>query len=697
MRMPALPFAVEQVDILGSCTPLMWAVLREAGPSGSVRKLDIDLCDEAGYVRVRIRGYTSRVLDDGGKKRARPSQVVTSGAEPPARGHPLIDADLSSPGECVFGKWFSDRDSILRDHVFDGVRVLPAAAIIEMAREAVARIGARPRQITNFLMGYPVVGTEQGIDTRLVLKPVGERIDFTLTSRDRQSGQPLIHSQGTIETGERGERDDSGILDLDAIRARLPHRADLEHNYDVVVPHAVEFGPTLRTLRAFSYGGHEALAKIVVSEEDRRDDLVLHPLIIDGVFQAGAVSYYYRRQGFQPSVLFAIDRLEIFGPTGDTCDVHLTLLDSGHGDTMAFDATICHESGRIVARLTQVTIKVAKAFVPARTRGDTPAQTEPVAQTRIEQGADLFQQTEAYLKAAIARVVKIPADRIDVHEDFGNYGIDSLTIMHLNDRLSEDFQALPRTLFFEYITVHDLTAYFVTHHAERLELLLRQTATSERGLLYGATPRTECPLPPGEGQGEGGSEGTKAELVGRTMLPRQPWRFTRPMHGARSDGAQEPPPAEAQLHDVAIIGLAGRYPGAERLDQFWENLKLGRDCIREIPAEAWNYHAIYDPERQRQNAIACKWGGSSRTRTSSTHFFSTSPRSRPRPWIPRLVSSWKRPGTVWRMRGTHQKASLLSSPTGRWGCSSASRPTSINCSSCPPPTSRSMGWPTCFP
>ena len=45
------------------------------------------------------------------------------------------------------------------------------------------------------------------------------------------------------------------VLDLDAIRARLPHRADLEHNYDVVVPHAVEFGPTLRTLREFSYGG----------------------------------------------------------------------------------------------------------------------------------------------------------------------------------------------------------------------------------------------------------------------------------------------------------------------------------------------------------------------------------------------------------------------------------------------------------
>ena len=121
-----------------------------------------------------------------------------------------------------------------------------------------------------------------------------------------------------------------------------------------------------------------------------------------------------------------------------------------------------------------------------------------------QHGVDLFQQTETYLKAAIAEVVKIPADRIDVHEDFGNYGIDSLTVMHLNDRLGEDFQALPRTLFFEYITVHDLTAYFVTHYAERLELLFRQTSVGERGALSGATPRTEFPLPSGEGQGEGG-------------------------------------------------------------------------------------------------------------------------------------------------------------------------------------------------
>jgi hypothetical protein len=229
---PTLPFAVGQVDILGPCTPTMWAVLREAGPAGSTRKLDIDLCDEVGHVRVRIRGYTSRVLQEGGKRREGHDQDVTSAAKPSVRGHPLIDADVSSSSARVFTKCFSHRDSILHDHVFDGVRVLPAAALIEMAREAVERIGARPGQITNFLMGYPIVETEHGINTRLVLKPVGEHIDFTLTSRDHQSGQPFIHCQGTIETGEWGDSGVADALDLDAIRARLPHRTDLGHHYD---------------------------------------------------------------------------------------------------------------------------------------------------------------------------------------------------------------------------------------------------------------------------------------------------------------------------------------------------------------------------------------------------------------------------------------------------------------------------------
>ena len=34
--------------------------------------------------------------------------------------------------------------------------------------------------------------------------------------------------------------------------------------------------------------------------------------------------------------------------------------------------------------------------------------------------------------------------------------------------------------------------------------------------------------------------------------------------------------------DIAIVGMAGRYPGARDLDQFWTNLRNGRESITRL-------------------------------------------------------------------------------------------------------------------
>jgi acyl transferase domain-containing protein/acyl carrier protein len=36
--------------------------------------------------------------------------------------------------------------------------------------------------------------------------------------------------------------------------------------------------------------------------------------------------------------------------------------------------------------------------------------------------------------------------------------------------------------------------------------------------------------------------------------------------------------------DIAIIGISGRFPFAENINEFWENLREGKDCVREFPA-----------------------------------------------------------------------------------------------------------------
>ena len=38
-------------------------------------------------------------------------------------------------------------------------------------------------------------------------------------------------------------------------------------------------------------------------------------------------------------------------------------------------------------------------------------------------------------------------------------------------------------------------------------------------------------------------------------------------------------------NDIAIIGIAIKFPKADNVDQFWDILSNGVDCIRELPNE----------------------------------------------------------------------------------------------------------------
>ncbi|WP_258009670.1 type I polyketide synthase, partial [Burkholderia thailandensis] len=83
--------------------------------------------------------------------------------------------------------------------------------------------------------------------------------------------------------------------------------------------------------------------------------------------------------------------------------------------------------------------------------------------------------------------------------------------------------------------------------------------------------------------------------------------FAAATAATRSRAASAPPAATADA--IAVIGLAGRYPQARDLDAFWRNLRDGRDCITEIPAERWNHGDFFDPQKGVAGKTYSKWGG----------------------------------------------------------------------------------------
>ena len=139
------------------------------------------------------------------------------------------------------------------------------------------------------------------------------------------------------------------------------------------------------------------------------------------------------------------------------------------------------------------------------------------------------------------------------------------------------FGSLSKTLLFEYRSIEELAGYFHAEHRQRLS----------------------------EQLGEVGGRGA-AEPAPRTHVRALP--VARRARRARAAGTASPgvsPP----LRDIAVIGVSGRYPQAQDLEQFWENLKAGKDCITEIPKQRWDHDLYFDAQKGKSGKTYSKWGG----------------------------------------------------------------------------------------
>ena len=83
----------------------------------------------------------------------------------------------------------------------------------------------------------------------------------------------------------------------------------------------------------------------------------------------------------------------------------------------------------------------------------------------------------------------------------------------------------------------------------------------------------------------------------------------QPQSGETHVHADGSPQREVDGDDIAIIGIACRFPGANTPEEFWENLIVGRDSVTEVPRERWNadlYYQSGEPEPGKTNS---RWGG----------------------------------------------------------------------------------------
>ncbi len=204
----------------------------------------------------------------------------------------------------------------------------------------------------------------------------------------------------------------------------------------------------------------------------------------------------------------------------------------------------------------------------------------------------LHERSITYFQNLIAETLRMNPQQVEPQKPLSEYGLDSILVGQLTDRLRKVFPDISSTLFFEVQNVNGLVEYFLENKKNELEAItasLAKVTTSSQSIV-----------------------GSELPVDSDIQKEQKPMRDLRLMNRTRRQYSSQSTPvavAAPSVFDVAIIGLSGRYPQAANLKEFWANLSSGKNCITEIPKDRWNWEDYYDPKRGVHEKMYTKWGG----------------------------------------------------------------------------------------
>ncbi|MEA9557483.1 alpha/beta fold hydrolase [Xanthomonas nasturtii] len=442
--MPLLPFGLERLRCYRAsdlsrqvrCVHLR----RRADTAGNpVVKLDVDLLDGDGAVCARLEGYSAR--------RVKPDVPARSAH---ARGETVQAASMSvawreEQGARVYPFRFHPDDLYLRHHQIDGRYLMPAFAMIDLARSvsdtlphddgAVLRIGRATWRKPLF------VGTT-GRDAVMRIVPRDGGWTVALESDD-EGGNAVVYGQCEL----------MWMTDAPAIDGW----ADLAH--DLADPSEAQ--DTARLLA----GSVRVPDGIEVVEWARRDDTIRLTLNCgnrpgNATPDAGTTSFALGFVivdicgGSDDSaglvVPYGIEECLLYRAPMQQVRVEIRMLQTlGSARTRAYDIRVADLEGRAVMKLTRL---VLVALDDA-----TPRVAPAVSVVETCAASNRSAALQRWLQEQVGQLQKIDPDQIGLDDDFTQFGLDSFSFTELSNRVNRLFSidTMP-TLFFDHGTARAL-------------------------------------------------------------------------------------------------------------------------------------------------------------------------------------------------------------------------------------------------
>src|SRR5262249_41537694 len=158
---------------------------------------------------------------------------------------------------------------------------------------------------------------------------------------------------------------------------------------------------------------------------------------------------------------------------------------------------------------------------------------------------------------------------VDDNAQFVDLGLDSISGVTWIRKINEKYHtSIEATKVYSYPTLVQLSRY-VKEEAEKDGMLLSQ----------GAPPASTAPLvddkPAPSTNGALSHLAFATERAAKKLTSRRSRAASRFVAGAHATSLMEPITAQP----IAVIGMAGQFPQARDLEEFWQNIAGGRNCI----------------------------------------------------------------------------------------------------------------------
>ncbi len=333
----------------------------------------------------------------------------------PSFDHPLLGFRQQGPVQSWLNHLDPELLPWLADHAIEGVPVLPATAVLEMALAAawLRRPDARAVEVVDVELRRPLP-FDKGRSREIRTVVAGEDGDWELSSRPRLADEPLtLHAVARLATA--GDRQVAPLF-----TERKPARGEVDAAtlYRLAAQLGLNYGSQFRTVaRIELLGADEALAHLDSSVIDEPlDRYLIHPALVDGALQALLALIADRRADLEgvSFLPWRFGRVRIAAPFGrPACRARLRVTRLGTRSASA-NIALFDEAGEIVGELTDCwfrRVELTRRVAPEESALRIDLVPAPLVE--LASPAVLGQITE--IVGPLVNLPANPADRDDEH------------------------------------------------------------------------------------------------------------------------------------------------------------------------------------------------------------------------------------------------------------------------------------------